>query len=60
MPFELRYSEAAVGQLRKLRAFDRAMILREIEQVLGVNPTLESKAKIELLRHRRRRSIAFE
>ena len=50
MPFELRYSEAAVGQLRKLRAFDRAMILREIEQVLGVNPTLESKAKIKLLR----------
>ena len=50
MPFELRYSDEAVEQLKKLRAYDRAAIMHQIEQVLMVNPTLESKAKVKLLR----------
>src|SRR5438132_11687297 len=32
MPFEVRYSTRAVKQLKKLRAFDRATILDEIER----------------------------
>ena len=50
MPFEVRYSDEAVEQLRKLRAHDRAAIMDQIEQVLMVNPTLESKARVKLLR----------
>ena len=50
MRFEVRYSDEAVGQLKKLRAYDRAGIMDQIEQVLMVNPTLESKAKVKLLR----------
>ena len=50
MPHEVRYSDEAVEDLKKLRVFDRTAILDQIEQVLGVNPTLESKAKVKLLR----------
>ena len=50
MSYELRYSHEAVGQLKALRAFDRAAILDQIEQMLGTNPTLESKAKVKKLR----------
>ena len=50
MPYEIRYSSEAVEQLKKLRAFDRAAILDQIEQVLQVNPTIVSKARIEQLR----------
>ena len=50
MPFEVRYSDEAVEQLKKLRAYDRAAIMDQIEQVLMVNPTLESKARVKLLR----------
>lgn len=50
MPFELRYSEEAVNQLKALRAFDRAAVIDQIEKVLAVNPTLESKVGIKRLR----------
>jgi mRNA-degrading endonuclease RelE of RelBE toxin-antitoxin system len=50
MPFEVRYSDEAVEQLKKVRAYDRAAIIDQIEQILMVNPTLESKAKLKLLR----------
>jgi mRNA-degrading endonuclease RelE of RelBE toxin-antitoxin system len=50
MAHELRYSKVAVSQLKKLRAVDRTAILKEIEEVLAVNPTLESKARVKLLR----------
>lgn len=50
MAFEVRYSDEAVAQLRALRAFDRAAIIDQIEQVLMVNPILESKARVKLLR----------
>jgi mRNA-degrading endonuclease RelE of RelBE toxin-antitoxin system len=50
MTYEVRYSSEAVEQLKKLRAFDQTAILDQIEQVLCVNPTLESKARIKRLR----------
>jgi mRNA interferase RelE/StbE len=50
MPHELRYSDEAVKQLKGLRAFERAAVIDQIEKVLGVNPTLESKVSIKLLR----------
>jgi mRNA interferase RelE/StbE len=50
MPYEIRYSDVALEQLRRLRAFDRAAILDQIEQVLAVNPALESKARVKKLR----------
>jgi mRNA-degrading endonuclease RelE of RelBE toxin-antitoxin system len=50
MAFEVRYSRRAVAQLRNLRAFDRATILDEIERILTINPTVQSKAKIKKLR----------
>jgi mRNA interferase RelE/StbE len=50
MPFEVQYSDETVEKLKKLRAFDRSTILDQIEMVLSVNPTLESKARIKLLR----------
>jgi mRNA-degrading endonuclease RelE of RelBE toxin-antitoxin system len=50
MRFEVRYSDEAVEQLKAFRAHDRAAIMDQIEQVLMVNPTLESKAKVKLLR----------
>jgi len=50
MPLEVRYSTKAVKQLQRLRAFDRATILDEIEQTLTVNPTLQSKARVKKLR----------
>src|SRR5262249_16158716 len=50
MQFEVRYSDEAVEQLKALRAHDRTAIMDQIEQVLMVNPTLESKARVKLLR----------
>lgn len=50
MPFEIRYSDKAVEQLRELRAFERAAILDQIQQVLGATPTLESKSRVKRLR----------
>jgi mRNA-degrading endonuclease RelE of RelBE toxin-antitoxin system len=50
MPFEVKYSDEAVEDLKKLRTFDHTAILDQIEQVLMVNPTLESKARVKLLR----------
>ncbi len=50
MPYEIRYSDEAVEQLKRLRAFDRTAVLDNIEQVLRVNPTLESKARVKKLR----------
>ncbi len=49
MPYDIRYSDEAIEQLKGLRAFDRTAILDQIEQVLGVNPTTESKARIKRL-----------
>jgi mRNA-degrading endonuclease RelE of RelBE toxin-antitoxin system len=50
MSYEIRYSDEAIDQLKKFRAFDRTAILDQIEQVLGVNPTTESKARVKRLR----------
>lgn len=50
MPFEVHYSSESVKQLEALRAFDSAAIIAEIEQVLTVNPTFVSKARLKLLR----------
>jgi mRNA-degrading endonuclease RelE of RelBE toxin-antitoxin system len=50
MPYEIRYSDEAVKQLRKLRVYDRKAILDQIEQVLMANPTVVSKARVKQLR----------
>ena len=50
MRYEIQYSDEALEQLKRLRAFDRATILDQIEQVLSVNPMLVSKARIKQLR----------
>jgi mRNA interferase RelE/StbE len=50
MPFDVRYSNEAVEQLKKLRAFDRTAILDHIEQILCVNPAMESKGRVKRLR----------
>jgi mRNA-degrading endonuclease RelE of RelBE toxin-antitoxin system len=50
MPYEVRYSTTAVRQLRKLRAFDRATILDEIERTCMINPAVQSKARVKKLR----------
>lgn len=50
MAFEVQYSEEALDQLRRLRRFDQATILDQIEKLLQINPTLVSKAKLKLLR----------
>jgi mRNA-degrading endonuclease RelE of RelBE toxin-antitoxin system len=50
MPYEIRYSNEAVEQLKKLRVFDRTAILDQIEQVLRVNPTIVSKSRVKQLR----------
>jgi len=50
MPFEVRYSTTAAKQLKRLRAFDRATLLDEIERTLTANPTMQSKAKVKKLR----------
>ena len=50
MPYEIRYSNEAVEQLKKLRAFDSTAILDQIAQVLRVNPTVVSKSRVKRLR----------
>lgn len=50
MPYEILYSDEAIEQLRKFRTFDRTTILDQIEQVLRVNPRVESKARVKRLR----------
>lgn len=50
MQYEILYSDEAVQKLKGLRAFDRTAILDQIEQVLQINPTQESKARVKLLR----------
>ena len=50
MPWEIRYSNEAVEQLKKFRAFDSTAILGQIEQVFRVNPTVVSKSRIKRLR----------
>src|SRR5271155_4503028 len=50
MPYEIRYSTEAVDQLRAMRNFDRTTVLDQIEQVLAVNPTIVSKARVKRLR----------
>jgi mRNA-degrading endonuclease RelE of RelBE toxin-antitoxin system len=50
MPYEIRYSNQAVEQLKHLKSFNRKAILDGIEQVLGVNPTVVSKSRVKRLR----------
>jgi mRNA-degrading endonuclease RelE of RelBE toxin-antitoxin system len=50
MPYEIRYSNEAVEQLKKLRVFDRTAILDQIEQILRMNPIIVSKSRIKRLR----------
>ena len=50
MAYEILYYDEDIEQLKNLRAFDRTAILDEIERILRVNPTQESKAKLKLLR----------
>lgn len=50
MAYEVRYSNVAVEQLRKLRAFERSAILDGIENVLQVAPTTVSKTTVKRLR----------
>jgi len=50
MPYETRYSDEAVKQLKGLRAFERVAVIDQIEKVLAVNPTLVSRVSIKRLR----------
>jgi mRNA interferase RelE/StbE len=50
MPYEIRYSDEASAALEKLRKFDATAILSQISDMLAVNPTLESKARVKKLR----------
>jgi mRNA-degrading endonuclease RelE of RelBE toxin-antitoxin system len=50
MPYEIRYSNEAVEQLKKLRVFDRTAVLDQIGQILTVDPTVVSKSRIKRLR----------
>ena len=50
MAYEVRYSNEALEQLKSLRAFDQTAILDQIEQVLSVHPSMESKARVKRLR----------
>jgi len=50
MPYEIRYSNEAVEQLKKLRVFDRTAILDQVGQILTVDPTVVSKSRIKRLR----------
>ena len=50
MAYEVSYSDVSVEQLKNLRAVDRTAILTQVERVLMVNPTMESKARVKQLR----------
>jgi len=50
MPYQIRYSNEAVEQLKKLRVFDRTAVLDQIGQILTVDPTVVSKSRIKRLR----------
>ena len=50
MPYEIRYSNEAIDQLKELRAFDRSAIVGQVEQILGVDPTAESRSRVKRLR----------
>jgi mRNA interferase RelE/StbE len=50
MPYEIRYSNESVEQLKKLRVFDRTAVLDKIEEILSANPTVTSKSRIKRLR----------
>jgi mRNA-degrading endonuclease RelE of RelBE toxin-antitoxin system len=50
VPYELRYSPEAGAALKRLRPFDRSAVIAALEEVLVVNPTLESKARVKRLR----------
>jgi mRNA-degrading endonuclease RelE of RelBE toxin-antitoxin system len=49
MHYSVFYSQEAISDLSSIRAYDRAQIIGEIDQLLQINPTLESKAKIKKL-----------
>ncbi|MGO9470330.1 MAG: type II toxin-antitoxin system RelE family toxin [Isosphaeraceae bacterium] len=50
MTYEIRYSNEAVEQLKKLRAFDRTAILDQIGHLLTEDPSFVSKSRIKRLR----------
>lgn len=50
MTYELRYSSESVRDLKRIRKFEQTAVLDRIQQFLTVNPTLESKARVKLLR----------
>lgn len=47
--YSIDFSHEAVEDLKQLRGFERAKILDDIERILTVNPTLESKAVLKKL-----------
>jgi len=50
MAFEISYSDEAIDDLRDLRAFDRAAVFEQIEELLKTDPTRVSKTTIKRLR----------
>ena len=50
MPFQIRLSEEAREDLQRLRKVDSARIIRDLQRMLSVTPTVESKAVVKRLR----------
>ena len=50
MAFSIKYGALAHEQIRNLRAFERAAILKQIDKLLTIAPNQESKTTIKLLR----------
>jgi len=48
-PYEIRYAEEAVEDIRTLRAFDQRRVLDGIEQHLAHQPGQESKSRIRAM-----------
>ena len=45
--YEIRYAEAAVEDIRGLRAFDQSKVMNGIEEYLTLQPCRESKSRIK-------------
>jgi len=50
MAHEVRLASEAIADLQKVRAFEQAMIVGNIERMLTRNPELESQSRIKKLR----------
>ena len=48
-PYEIRYAEEAIADIRALRTFDQRKVLDAIEQYLAHQPGLESKSRIKAM-----------